>query len=99
MLLFLTVPRTTEGNALVFQPNELEYLPAGDRYGVNQVEVTGLPQACDCSCIELPEFLLVETVKPLDLQWCSIVQDDVEHDWRKQIQRQQRRNELLSRLL
>src|SRR6266702_742511 len=98
-LLCVTVPRTTERNALVFQSYELEYLPAGDRYGIDQVEVTGLPQACDGPCIELPEFLFIETVKPLDLQWRSIVQDDVEHNWSKQIQRQQRRNELLSRLL
>src|ERR1700733_8082640 len=98
MLLFVTMPRTTEGNALVFHSNEFEYLSSGDQYGVDQVEVAGLPQTRDCPCIELPEFFLIETVKPLDLQWCSIIQNDVEHDLIKQIQRQQARNELLGRL-
>ena len=98
MLLFVTMPRTTEGNALVFHSNEFEYLSTGDQYGVDELEVAGLPQTRDFPCIELPEFFLIETVKPLDLQWCAIIQHDIEHDGRKQIQRQQARNKFLSGL-
>src|SRR6185436_9797613 len=50
------------------------------------------------SDLELPEFLLVETVESLDLQRCSIVQHDVEHNGSKQVQRERGGNELLGGL-
>src|SRR4030081_1418781 len=94
----VTMPRTTKGDSLVFESNEFEYLSTGDQYGINQVEGTGLPQPGDFRCTELPEFFLINTVKPRDLQRRSIVQHDVEHDGSQQIQRQYGRNKLLCRL-
>src|SRR5262245_24450749 len=90
------VPCTTQGDALVLQPNELEYLSAGDHYGVNQIKGAGVPQPGDFRFTELPEFLLIDTVQPCDLQGRFIIQHDIEHDRRQQIQGQQRGNELLS---
>src|SRR3979411_3198783 len=93
----VTMPRTTEGDALDFQSNKFEYLSAGDQHGIKQVEPTGLPQSCDFPFIELPEFFFIKTVKPFGLQWRSIIQHDVEHDGSKKIQRERGRNELLGR--
>src|SRR3954466_14199243 len=84
----VAVPRTTERNALILQSNEVEYLSAGNQHGIDQVEVPALPQACDLARIELPQFFLIESVKPLDLQGCSVIQHDVEQDGRQQIQGQ-----------
>src|SRR5882762_9547020 len=98
MLTRVTMPRTTQRNSLVFESNEFEYLSTGDQYGINQVEVPGLPQLGDFPCRELPEFFLINTVKACDLQRRSIVQHDVEHDGSQQIQGQYGRNKLLCRL-
>src|ERR1700682_2482569 len=80
MLTRVAMPRTTEGNALVLLSNKFDYLSTRDQDGINQAKATGLPQFCDFPFIELPEFLLIKAVKPFDLQWCSIIQHDVEQD-------------------
>src|SRR5689334_17319720 len=82
----IAMPRSTERNALVLQSNEVEYLPTGQHDGIDQVEVPGLPQTGDVFRSELPEFFFIKTVKPLDLQGCAVIQHDVEHDGRKQVQ-------------
>src|SRR5258708_7660394 len=97
LLTVTAVPRATQGNALGFQSNAIEYLSTGNQYGINQVKEAGLAQSGDFPFVQLPEFILIKTVEPLDLQRCSVIQHDVEHDGSKQIQRQRGRNELLSR--
>src|SRR5581483_12474128 len=46
-----------------------------------------------------PEFFLIETVEPLDLQGCPVIQHDVEYDGRKQVQGEQGGDKLLGPLL
>src|SRR6185503_4770669 len=90
----VAVPGTTERSALIPEANELEYLTAGDQQTVDQVEVTSLPQLRDFPLPELPESVLVNAIKPLELQRFLLIQHDVQPDGGKQVQGERGRDEL-----
>src|SRR5581483_9808517 len=95
----IAMPSAVEGDAPVLQSNEVEYLSTRHDDGINYVEGARLPQTRFFFCIELPEFFLIETVEPLDLQGCPVIQHDVEYDVRKQVQGEQGGDKLLGPLL
>src|SRR5262245_66307486 len=88
-----SLPRSTRGEPLILESDQIEYLPTRDQHRIEQIDLRSvyLPE------IELPEALFVETVESLHVQRRAIFQHDVEQQRRKQLLREQHRNELVRR--